>query len=715
MEEQEDYCLPPGYTSLTQSTKGIFNISYLSLALHGITQEIDPVVPPERYPRRPYPHSSMRSRYPTSEIGMLSLNRESVFYSRPLFQVCRLFYELTHQPMVWKRILRTFHLPLPPLPPTIRYSFPSLSSFEAERLVTRALSAEANWRSTVPKAYKSWRFCVYADVMSMKIVPGGKYVVASVREGTGRYALMLLMMEHRVKTAYPVAKIATPSKAYKIEAKYARYEAEMGILISYVRREPKRASDRMAGIDVSDYSEDHFIDYPVPVRYELNVLHCPLPALHIAEDPRFPPGSSAYTTRVDAQQPPFRSVTTIRSNTAFEFTDLDVLNSAPYVVAVQGRLILFKNLVSRNIRRVRVGALFGYEEEVSEIHPNGLFTYDIRAIRLLTPQRELLVVRTDRKDVTMPLALELYKIPKDSEFSQAHDVQVVWPRSVHTIAAGSQLMQVTISAVPSSTDGEDATAALTAYAEPPPVSIFVVMRDPWHTVQFRLWPERVPKTEIDLFRPDSEWQAEIQAAAAAAVGNGAEEGEVEEVIAEGEDPEENSEDAMTVPQSPPPVVPLRDTAFRFQLYGPFFKIISYKYSANAALGTLRILPGTTRPLLVGIQAGDRRATPALHDLWAYADLIAPPTPHARWQEDEERRAAGEAERGWVDAALKRRESPAAVAQLALPPRAVREKFSRGLVAIEWDDWSMSMCTVCVHEPKIIYLFQFAPTPTESES
>lgn len=334
----------------------------------------------------------------------------------------------------------------------------------------------------------------------------------------------------------------------------------------------------------------------------------------------------------------------------------------------------------------------------------------------------------------MPLTLELYRIPDNSNSNQAQDVQVVWPRSVHTIATASHLTQVTISAVPSSTDGEDAVAVLTAHGEPPPVSIFVVMRDPWHTVQFRLWPERVPKTEAGLFRPDSEWQAEaeLQAAMAAAganTGNGEEEGQVEAALAEGGDADGGSDDAMAVDgatpppttpgtqqegETPPPPVPLQDTTFRYQLYGPSFKIISYKYSANASLGTLRILPGTTRPLLVGIQAGDRRAAPALHDLWAYADLIPPPAPHPRWPEDEERRAAGEAERGWIDAALRRRESPAAVAQLALPPRAIREKFSRGLVAIEWDDWSMSMCGVCADEPNMIYLFQFAPTPTESE-
>ena len=106
------------------------------------------------------------------------------------------------------------------------------------------------------------------------------------------------------------------------------------------------------------------------MRYELNVIHCPLSALHVAEDPRFPPGSSAYTARIDAQPSPFNNVTTIRSNSAFDFTDLDALGSAPYIVAVQGRLILFKNLVSRNVRRIRVGALPGYEEEASEVLPN---------------------------------------------------------------------------------------------------------------------------------------------------------------------------------------------------------------------------------------------------------------------------------------------------------------------------------------------------------
>jgi hypothetical protein len=293
-------------------------------------------------------------------------------------------------------------------------------------------------------------------------------------------------------------------------------------------------------------------------------------------------------------------------------------------------------------------------------------------------------VRSDPKDSKKPLALELYKIPDDNISTQVQEVQVTWPRSVHTpVEIPSLLLHVSISAVPCSADGEDAASVLTAHAEPPPVSVFVVTRDPWQTVQFRLWPERIAKAEVGLFRPDGQWQDEIQ------------------------------EPASPPPSSQP--VPLKDTTFRFQLYGPFFKIISYTYRADPALGPMRILPGTTRPLLVVIPHNDRRATPALHDLWAYADLAAPPAPQPRWPDDEASRTAREAERGWIYAALKSRESPAVVAQLSLPQQSMREKFKRGLVAIEWDDWSMSLCGVCVDEPNLIYLFQFAPTPTEGEN
>jgi hypothetical protein len=178
--------------------------------------------------------------------------------------------------------------------------------------------------------------------------------------------------------------------------------------------------------------------------------------------------------------------------------------------------------------------------------PQGILTYDIRAIRILALQRELLVVRSDPKDAKKPLAFELYKIPDDSISIQVQGVQVAWPRSVRTpVEIPSPLLHVSISAVHCSTDGEDAASVLTAHAEPPPVSVFVVMRDPWRTMRFRLWPERITKAEVGLFRPDGQWQDEIQAAAVAAAGAGAdaEQGEVIEALEVGtEDGSEEQHD-----------------------------------------------------------------------------------------------------------------------------------------------------------------------------
>ena len=64
-----------------------------------------------------------------------------------------------------------------------------------------------------------------------------------------------------------------------------------------------------------------------------------------------------------------------------------MVDGAPYVVAVQERLILFKNLVSRNVHRIRVGALFGYEEEASENHPDVRFNLPRLLFHNETPVR----------------------------------------------------------------------------------------------------------------------------------------------------------------------------------------------------------------------------------------------------------------------------------------------------------------------------------------
>ena len=96
------------------------------------------------------------------------------------------------------------------------------------------------------------------------------------------------------------------------------------------------------------------------------------------------------------------------------------------------------------------------------------------------------------------------------------------------------------------------------------------------------------------------------------------------------------------------------------------------------------------------------------------DLMAPPAPDPRWPEDEASRAEGKVQREWIDAAMKSRDNPAANTTVTGLPMRISNNFTHGLVTMEWDDWSMTLCGVRVNKPNELYIFQFVPTPTESE-
>ena len=141
--------------------------------------------------------------------------------------------------------MRELSLPIPPVPQILRYTFEHMSSFDAEKLVCRALSVDANWKSKHPRPWLGWKIPVFADIISMKMLPGGHYMAAAVKRGNGAYALQLFILDHRIKKAYPVGSFLTGAqKPYAIHAKYVEYEGQQQIMISYVRREPLHQQDR---------------------------------------------------------------------------------------------------------------------------------------------------------------------------------------------------------------------------------------------------------------------------------------------------------------------------------------------------------------------------------------------------------------------------------------------------------------------------------------
>jgi hypothetical protein len=156
------------------------------------------------------------------------------------------FYTLTHHPSIWKRLLRRLDLQIPPLPPTSRRSFANLTGFEAERLFVRSLSLTKNFSSQSPTPYWARAVEAFHCVQSMVILPGGIYLVASVREETrDSFAIVIFVLDYRNGGALPLAKVNTPTQAYNLQAKYMKLHGQDGIVIAYTIRDVRSKKYKM--------------------------------------------------------------------------------------------------------------------------------------------------------------------------------------------------------------------------------------------------------------------------------------------------------------------------------------------------------------------------------------------------------------------------------------------------------------------------------------
>ena len=92
----------------------------------------------------------------------------------------------------------------------MRNSLGQLSGFEIERLLMRAYSVDRIWNSDDVKPYTCWDFQAFAHVLSMVVLPGGQYLVASVTDDyRHHYGIMVYAMDHRIGGCIPLARTAT--------------------------------------------------------------------------------------------------------------------------------------------------------------------------------------------------------------------------------------------------------------------------------------------------------------------------------------------------------------------------------------------------------------------------------------------------------------------------------------------------------------------------
>lgn len=312
------------------------------------------------------------------------------------------FYTLTHHPSIWKRLLQRLDLPVPPLPPTSRRSFKNLTGLEAERLFIRSLSLSKNLSSRNPTPYCARVVEAFHHVQSMVILPGGHHLVASVKEETcNSFALMIFVLDYRNGGALPLAKTATPTQAYNLQAKYMTLRGQTGIMVAYTLKDVRSKKYKTAaqGFDISDLNPTFTVDAPVPLKYQCLAIFCSLAALEELGDPDlYFPGSDDFFEYARRQAAPFKLVAELSSGSPLGPISLAEMFGSPCMAVVKGnRKILFKNLELPSHSLIHCPPISLPTENTT-----------IKAIRILPPEATILAIHVDK---IHGLVFEVFPIP----------------------------------------------------------------------------------------------------------------------------------------------------------------------------------------------------------------------------------------------------------------------------------------------------------------
>lgn len=386
-------------------------------------------------------------------------------------------YLLTHEPIIWKRFLCRLSIPIPPIRPTFRYTLEA-TDFEIEQLVTRSISLEENWRSPQPKIVCTQAIFAYYTVLDLHILPGGKYLIASVKDsGNYRFFLVIFCLDHP-NGPRPLARYPVKSKALHLQAKYMKYKGQHVVIISFVCR--SFVEGGLPNLDPSEYGPGVILDPPQPMENELSCIRINLESLEAMADPLIAPGSDELREIALSQNGPFFEIASMIAPRELTIVSLFELDDAPYVTVVeQPNTIVIANLHLNKYCRLQC------RHPLFETHRNG-----IRAVRHIPKQNQLLVIHTAALSLRVHNHfLGVYDIPSlDAEVTRAYSREAV------DLLSGPAVDNFHISDYGIPTNNEK-TYKLRRDAYPPsPISIYMETVEPAGIKHVAIWPSAKPST-----------------------------------------------------------------------------------------------------------------------------------------------------------------------------------------------------------------------------
>ncbi|KAF9067343.1 hypothetical protein BDP27DRAFT_1226033 [Rhodocollybia butyracea] len=353
-----------------------------------------------------------------------------------LRRVNKTLFLITHEPIIWKRFLVRMPIPIPPLRPSLRWSW-DLTSFQIEQIVAKAVAADDNWRRLSPKFGHARVIYAFYEVLEMKILPGGQYMVASVtHKSSRRFYICLFSLDHSDNMAPPLARLPVPAKVYGLEARFLRWKGgRPGIMIMYSQRSPQ---------DGQSYGW--------------------VSSLELLADPTVVNDSEVFRERAKALPTPFQFVIHFVSNAHTEHHSLFEVDGKPFAAVVQKpNEVVIMDLTSSQLSSIKCLRIPEFNAVRQE--------HKIRAIRVLPKQNQVLVVRTLRlRKLNEKLdqhTVELYTLP---------DAGVLGLQSEpdqYFLIENRNAMSIHLSDHYEPLRGRDHPLLHDPYGRPPPITIYV--------------------------------------------------------------------------------------------------------------------------------------------------------------------------------------------------------------------------------------------------
>ncbi|RDB19512.1 hypothetical protein Hypma_013479 [Hypsizygus marmoreus] len=388
-----------------------------------------------------------------------------------LRRVNKAFFLLTHEPIIWKRFLAHLSIPIPPLRPTFRYALEA-TDYEVEQLVSRAISLEDNWRRQKPKVTRADVFLAHYNVLDLKLLPGGKYLIASVKDSSSyRFFIVVFCLDHP-KGPHAMARLPTRARAYYMQAKYMKYQGQDVIMLAYVIRTFEDGGP--ANVDPSEYSARTKIDPPHPFHHELNVAYISLNSLEAMANPHIVPGDADYTAIAQRQKGPFFQLATIVGTLAIDTISLFEMRGSPFVSLIQqpDNIAIFDAVNNA----ISILVCHEHQDHRGKRH-------FIRAVRALPYQDELLVIRSVQTEGFFEQFLEIYDMP-----THAEHFTPMYPKAQCSLGFDNAFtVHISDYGIPSK-NGESNYSLRHDLHPSPPISIYLENIVPSGINHFVVWP-----------------------------------------------------------------------------------------------------------------------------------------------------------------------------------------------------------------------------------